>query len=189
MNTTLSKHIPEGLEEVPLASDRTEYGEGYRYEVDKAGMHGIDVCQIGSTKYKSLEEALQVVTSGQVIYMIANYTMATPGDYVLPANATLLIPYKTGSGKGATTAIGNTAATTTSATTPSLFRKLTFGNGVNLICYGTIETSAQQKANGQYSACVGMPSGPYGQIQMDEGSHISMESGSRLNCWGYITDS
>ena len=186
-NTNLSKYIPEGYEEVPLASDRTEYGEGYRYEVDKAGMHGIDVCQIGSTKYKSLEEALQVVTSGQVIYMIANYTMATPGDYVLPANTTLLIPYKTGSGKGASTAIGNSASTTTSATTPSLFRKLTFGNGVNLICYGTIETSAQQKANGQYSACVGMPSGPYGQIQMDEGSHISMESGSRLNCWGYIT--
>ena len=187
VNTTLSKHIPEGLEEVPLASDRTEYGEGYRYEVEKAGMHGIDVCQIGSTKYKSLEEALQVVTSGQVIYMIANYTMASPGDYVLPANTTLLIPYKTGSGKGATTAIGNSAETTTSATTPVLFRKLTFGNGVNLVCYGTIETSAQQKANGQYSANVGMPSGAYGQIQMDEGSHISMESGSRLNCWGYIT--
>ncbi len=187
VNTTLSKHIPEGLEEVPLASDRTEYGEGYRYEVDEAGMHGIDVCQIGSTKYKSLEEALQVVTSGQVIYMIANYTMASPGDYVLPANTTLLIPYKTGSGKGATTAIGNSAETTTSATTPVLFRKLTFGNGVNLVCYGTIETSAQQKANGQYGANVGMPSGAYGQIQMDEGSHISMESGSRLNCWGYIT--
>ena len=187
VNTTLSKHIPEGLEEVPLASDRTEYGEGYRYEVDKAGMHGIDVCQIGSTKYKSLEEALQAVTSGQTIYMIANYTMATPGDYVLPANTTLLIPYKTGSGAGATTAIGNSAKTTTSATTPSLFRKLTFGNGVNLTCFGTIETSAEQKANGQYGANVGMPSGAYGQIQMDEGSHISMESGSRLNCWGYIT--
>ena len=186
-NTNLAKYIPEGYEEVPLASDRPEYSEGYRYEVDKAGMHGIDVCQIGSTKYKSLEEALQVVTSGQVIYMIANYTMATPGDYVLPANTTLLIPYKTGSGAGATTAIGNSAKTTTSATTPSLFRKLTFGNGVNLTCFGTIETSAEQKANGQYSACVGMPSGPYGQIQMDEGSHISMESGSRLNCWGYIT--
>lgn len=187
VNTTLSKHIPEGYEEIPLASDRPEYTEGYRYEVDKAGMHGIDVCQIGSTKYKSLEEALQVVTSGQTIYMIANYTMASPGDYVLPANTTLLIPYKTGSGEGATTAIGNSAKTTTSATTPVLFRKLTFGNGVNLICYGTIETSAQQKANGQYGANVGMPSGAYGQIQMDEGSHISMESGSRLNCWGYIT--
>lgn len=187
VNTTLSKHIPEGYEEVPLASDRSEYTEGYRYEVDEAGMHGIDVCQIGSTKYKTLEEALQVVTSGQVIYMIANYIMNTPGDYVLPANTTLLIPYKTGSGKGATTAIGNSAVTTTSATTPSLFRKLTFGEGVNLTCFGTIETSAEQKANGQYGANVGMPSGAYGQIHLEEGSHISLEANSRLNCWGYIT--
>lgn len=187
VNTTLSKHIPDGYEEVPLATDRPEYTEGYRYEVAEAGMHGIDVCQIGSTKYKTLEEALQVVTSGQTIYMIANYIMNTPGDYVLPANTTLLIPYKTGSGAGATTAIGNSAKTTTSATTPSLFRKLTFGNGVNLTCFGTIETSAEQKANGQYGANVGMPSGAYGQLHLEEGSHISLEANSRLNCWGYIT--
>lgn len=187
VNTTLSKHIPEGYEEVPLASDRTEYGEGYRYEVDKAGMHGIDVCQIGSTKYKSLEEALQVVTSGQTIYMIANYTMAMPGDYVLPSGATLLIPYKDGTGRGASTAIGATAVTTDAAVTPSLFRKLTFANGVNLICNGIIETSAQQKANGQYDAWVGMPSGAYGQIELQEGSHIELENGAKLYCWGYIT--
>ena len=187
VNTTLSKHIPEGYEEVPLASDRPEYTEGYRYEVGEAGMHGIDVCQIGSTKYKTLEEALQVVTSGQTIYMIANYIMNTPGDYILPSGATLLIPYKTGSGAGATTAIGNSAVTNSSATTPSLFRKLTFGNGVNLTCFGTIETSAQQKCNGQYGACAGMVSGAYGQIHLEEGSHISLEANSRLNCWGYIT--
>ena len=187
VNTTLSKHIPEGYEEVPLASDRPEYTEGYRYEVGEAGMHGIDVCQIGSTKYKTLEEALQVVTSGQTIYMIANYIMNTPGDYILPSGATLLIPYKTGSGAGATTAIGNSAKTNSSGTTPTLFRKLTFGNGVNLTCFGTIETSAEQKCNGQYGACAGMPSGAYGQIHLEEGSHISMEANSRLNCWGYIT--
>lgn len=187
VNTNLSKYIPEGYEEFPLPNDRPEYTEGYRYAIEPVGMHGNYVCQIGSTKYKTLEEALQAVTSGKVIYMIANYTMTTPGDYVLPSGATLLIPYKDGTGKGASTAIGNSAETTTSGTTPSLFRKLTFGNGVNLICSGTIETSAQQKANGQYGANVGMPSGAYGQIHMEEGSHISLEAGSRLNCWGYIT--
>jgi len=186
-NTNLSKYIPEGYEEVPLATDRPEYTEGYRYEVDEAGMHGIDVCQIGSTKYKTLEEALQVVTSGQTIYMIANYIMNTPGDYILPSGTTLLIPYKTGTGAGATTAIGNSAKTNSSGTTPTLFRKLTFGNGVNLTCFGTIETSAEQKCNGQYGACAGMVSGAYGQIHLEEGSHISMEANSRLNCWGYIT--
>lgn len=187
VNTTLAKHIPEGLEEVTLPSDRPEYAEGYRYEVGEMGVHGGYVCQIGSNKYRTLEEALQVVTSGQVIYMIDNYNMMTPGDYILPSGATLLIPYKTGTGKGASTAIGNSAVTNTSAVAPYLFRKLTFGPGVNLTCSGTIETSAEQKANGQYAACVGMPSGAYGQIHLMEGSHISLESGSRLNCWGYVT--
>ena len=187
VNTTLAKHIPEGLEEVTLPSDRPEYTEGYRYEVTELGVHGGYVCQIGSNKYRTLEEALQVVTSNQVIYMIDNYNMLTPGDYILPSGATLLIPYKDGTGKGASTPIGNSAATTTSATTPTLFRKLTFGPGVNLTCFGTIETSAQQKANGQYSANVGMPSGAYGQIHLMDSSHISLESGARLNCWGYIT--
>lgn len=187
VNTTLSKHIPEGYEEFPLPNDRPEYTEGYRYAIEPIGNHGNYVCQIGSTKYKTLEEALQAVTSGQVIYMIANYTMTTPGDYVLPSGATLLVPYKDGTGKGASTAIGNSAVTNSSATTPSLFRKLTFGAGVNLTCFGTIETSAEQRCNGQYGACAGMPSGAYGQIHMEEGSHISLEAGSRLNCWGYIT--
>lgn len=167
-----------------LANTRTEYSEGYRYEIAPPG--GNYVCQIGSTKYKTLEEALSVVTSGQVIYMIADYTLPA-GDYILPTGATLLIPYKNGTGKGASTAIGNSAETTTSATTPYLFRKLTFASDANLTCFGTIETSAQQKANGQYGANVGMASGPYGQIQLEEGAHIEMENGSRLNCWGFVT--
>ncbi|MBQ9296199.1 MAG: hypothetical protein IJ204_03300 [Paludibacteraceae bacterium] len=185
-NTNLPTYVAEDKEIATLASARAEYAEGYRYEIVNAGASGQYVCQIGSTKYKTLAEALQVVTSGQTIVMIADHTVAA-GDYVLPAGATLLVPYKTGTGKGATTAIGNSAETTTSGTTPSLFRKLSFANGANLVCKGTIETSAQQKANGQYGANVGMPSGPYGQIHLQEGAHISLESGARLNCWGYIT--
>ena len=187
VNTNLAGYIADGLEEVALSSDRPEYTEGYRYEIGEMGVHGGYVCQIGSNKYATLEEALQVVTSGQVIYMIDNYNMMTPGDYILPSGATLLIPYKTGTGAGATTAIGNSAKTNHDAVVPYLFRKLTFGDGVNLTCFGNIETSAEQKCNGQYAACVGMPSGAYGQIHLEEGSHISLESGARLNCWGYIT--
>ena len=167
-----------------LATTRTEYTEGYRYEIAPPG--GNYVCQIGSTKYKTLEEALSVVTSGQTIYMIADYTMPA-GDYILPSGATLLIPYTTTSGKGGTTAIGAAASTTTSATTPTLFRKLTFASGANLTSFGTIETSAQQKANGQYGANVGMASGPYGQLELNEGAHIEMESGANLYCWGFVT--
>ncbi|MBQ6763735.1 MAG: hypothetical protein IJP45_00955 [Paludibacteraceae bacterium] len=185
VNTTnLNKYAADGLVVTELASTRAEYTEGYRYEIALPG--GNYVCQIGSTKYKTLEEALSVVTSGQTIYMIADYTLPA-GDYILPSGATLLIPYTTTSGKGGTTAIGAAAATTTSATTPTLFRKLTFASGARLTSYGVIETSAQQKANGQYGANVGMASGPYGQLDLKEGSHIEMESGANLYCWGFVT--
>ncbi len=185
LNTTnLNKYAADGKVVTALASTRAEYTEGYRYEIALPG--GNYVCQIGSTKYKTLEEALSVVTSGQTIYMIADYTLPA-GDYILPSGATLLIPYTTTSGKGGTTAIGAAAVTTTSATTPTLFRKLTFASGANLTSFGIIETSAQQKANGQYGANVGMASGPYGQLELNEGSHIEMENGANLYCWGFVT--
>lgn len=190
INTYLGTFLAPGYDEVPIESGRAEYTEGYRYEVLPAGPHGTYVCQIGTgTKYKTLEEALTAVKSGEVIHMLANYTLPA-GDYILPTGATLMVPYKDGTGKGASTAIGNSAETTTSATTPVLFRKLTFASGARLTCQGSntiLETCAEQKADGQYGACVGMPSGAYGQIHLEEGAHIELESGSRLNCWGYIT--
>lgn len=190
INTYLGTFLASGYDEVPIESGRAEYTEGYRYEVLPAGPHGTYVCQIGTgTKYKTLEEALTAVKSGEVIHMLANYTLPA-GDYILPTGATLMVPYKDGTGKGASTAIGSSAVTNTSGTTPYLFRKLTFASGARLTCQGSnsiIETSAEQKVNGQYGACVGMPSGAYGQIHLEEGAHIELESGSRLNCWGYIT--
>lgn len=190
INTYLGTFLAPGYDEVPIESGRAEYTEGYRYEVLPAGPHGTYVCQIGTgTKYKTLEEALTAVKSGEVIHMLANYTLPA-GDYILPTGATLMVPYKDGTGQGASTAIGSSAKTTTSATTPVLFRKLTFASGARLTCQGSntiLETCAEQKADGQYGACVGMPSGAYGQIHLEEGAHIELESGSRLNCWGYIT--
>ena len=192
INTYLGTFLAPGYDEVPLESGRAEYKEGYRYEVLPAGPHGTYVCQIGTgTKYKTLEEALTAVKSGEVIHMLANYTLPA-GDYILPTGATLIVPYKDGTGQGASEAISkeNKAKTTTSATTPYLFRKLTFASGATLTCQGSntlLETCAEQRVNGQYGACVGMPSGAYGQIHLEEGAHIELESGSRLNCWGYIT--
>ncbi len=190
INTYLGTFLAPGYDEVPIESGRAEYTEGYRYEVLPAGPHGTYVCQIGTgTKYKTLEEALTAVKSGEVIHMLANYTLPA-GDYILPTGATLMVPYKDGTGKGASTAIGNSAVPNTDGKTPYLFRKLTFASGAKLTCQGSntlLETCAEQRVNGQYGACVGMPSGAYGQIHLEEGAHIELESGSRLNCWGYIT--
>ena len=180
-NTNLAKYIPEGYEEVPLASDRPEYTEGYRYEVDEEGFHGIDVCKIGSTKYKSLEEALQVVKSGETIIMTANYVMATPGDYLLPSGAKLLVPY---SGQTATKETNLEYVEGTSAATLNL--KLTFGEGVHLVSQGVIECGAKQTGQGS-SELTGQVYGSYGHIYLREGSSITVESGASLYAWGYVT--
>ena len=180
-NTNLAKYIPEGYEEFPLPNDRPEYTEGYRYAIEPVGNHGNYVCQIGSTKYKTLEEALQVVTSGKTIIMIANYTMTTPGDYILPSGAKLLVPY---SGQTATKETDLEVVEGTA--TPSLNLKLTFAEGVHLVSQGVIEAGAKQTGQGS-SELTGQVYGSYGQIQLSEGSSITLESGATLYAWGYVT--
>ena len=180
VNTNLSTYIPEGYEEFPLPDDRPEYTEGYRYEVDKAGMHGIDVCQIGSTKYKSLEEALQAANSGNTILMIANYTLSA-GDWILKSGVKLLVPYS-----GQTSTKETNLEVVEETATPSQNLKLSFAEGAHLVCNGVIEAGAKQTGQGS-SELTGQVYGSYGHIYMAEGSSITIESGATLYAWGYVT--
>ncbi len=195
----LDKKLGEGMNKVAVKSGTPEYTEGYRWRVTD-NMTGEAVCKIvqNSTSYASLEEALQVVnaspTSTWTIVMTANYTLSK-GDYEIPANTTLLIPYKTGTGKGATTAIGATPEYTSPAANvekyeaPTPLYKLTFANGVNMSVYGKIEASAVTYLSNQGLTThgTGVVSGKYGWLYLNEGSHIDLESGSALYAWGYVT--
>ena len=191
----LDKKLGEGMNKVAVKSGTPEYTEGYRWRVTD-NMTGEYVCKIkeNNTSYASLEEALQVVnadpTSTWTIIMIANYTLSK-GDYVLPANTTLLIPYQSGQ-----TAINGTTPKFTSPSgnveqyeTPTPLYKLTFANGVNMSVYGKIEASAVTYLSNQglTSHGTGVVSGKYGWLYLNEGSHIDLESGSALYAWGYVT--
>lgn len=191
----LDKKLGEGMNKVAVQSSTPEYTEGYRWRVTD-NMTGEYVCKIkeNSTSYASLEEALQVVNakpnSTWTIIMIANYTLAK-GDYVLPANTTLLIPYYS-----TQTAINGAAPTYTSPVknveqyeAPSPLYKLTFANGVNMSVYGKIEASAVTYLSNQglLTHGTGVVSGKYGWLYLNEGSHIDLENGSALYAWGYVT--
>lgn len=187
-NNNLEKYLPEGYSIETLASSSAEYGEGYRYAI-RPGSNLDPVCKIGSTPYYTLEEALEFVNKNSgtayTIYMVKDYTLPA-GNYTLPAKATLLVPYKTGSGAGATTAIGAGGSSyVTTNTTPSRFRKLTFANGVSISVLGTIEVSGQKYLTS--SNATGIPTGPYGQLVLEENAHIDLESQSNLIAWGYVT--
>ena len=186
----LDKKLGEGMNKVAVKSGTPEYIEGYRWRITD-NMTGEAVCKIvqNSTSYASLEEALQVVnaspSSTWTIVMTANYTLSK-GDYEIPAKTTLLIPYKSGQ----TTINGATPAwvdkrNTPTPTTPSPYMKLTFANGVNMTVKGKIEASSTTYIN--QNNWTGVPGGPYGWLQLNEGSHIDLESGAYLFAWGYVT--
>ena len=179
-NTNLSKYIPEGYEEFPLPDDRPEYAEGYRYAIEPVGNHGNYVCQIGNTKYKTLEEALQAANSGNTILMIANYTLSA-GDWILKSGVKLLVPYS-----GQTSTKETNLEVVEGTATPSQNLKLSFAEGAHLVCNGVIEAGAKQTGQGS-SELTGQVYGSYGHIYMAEGSSITIESGATLYAWGYVT--
>ena len=191
----LDKKLGEGMNKVAVKSGTPEYTEGYRWRVTD-NMTGEYVCKIkeNSTSYASLEEALQVVNASPsttyTIIMIANYTLSK-GDYVLPANTTLLIPYYSTQTaiNGATPTYTSPAANVEKYEAPTPLYKLTFANGVNMSVYGKIEASAVTYLSNQglTSHGTGVVSGKYGWLYLNEGSHIDLESGSALYAWGYVT--
>ena len=191
----LDKKLGEGMNKVAVKSGTPEYTEGYRWRVTD-NMTGEYVCKIkeNSTSYASLEEALQVVNatpnSTWTIIMIANYTLSK-GDYVLPANTTLLIPYQSGQTaiNGATPKYTSPSGNVEQYEAPTPLYKLTFANGVNMSVYGKIEASAVTYLSNQglLTHGTGVVSGKYGWLYLNEGSHIDLESGAALYAWGYVT--
>ena len=185
-NNNLEKYLPAGYGIETLQSSSTEYGEGYRYAV-RPSTNLNPVCKIGSTPYYSLEEALEFVNKNSgtayTILMTANYTLPA-GNYILPSNATLLVPYD-----GQTSAMGTSISSSlrsNTRTTPSVNLKLTFATGANLTAFGVIETGGREyDANG--GTQTGGVNGKFGQIALNSGSHIDLEDGSKLQCWGYVT--
>lgn len=174
-----------------IPGNKLEYEQGYRYSVGNANT-GAVVCKVisdaGTTWFNTLEKALSYVNNNPgrnyTIIMTEDYTMA-PGNYTLPSYATLVVPYK----EDQVAAVGNTVARVVtdgqSYVTPKLFRKLTMPNGVNMDVYGTIEASSTQSIqNGNTQGYVGKY---YGHIVMAKGSHMTLQSGSRLLAWGYVT--
>lgn len=174
-----------------------EYNEGYRYVISENNPSG-EVCRVynGSSmveSYGSLEEALQYVNANTntdlTIVMTGHYTLPK-GNYVLPAKATLLLPYKTGTGEGATSACGTNVSRTYNNNVlaiPYMFRKLIFEKGANITVQGKIEVSAQMFCAAGGQPISGCPIGPYGQIHLCEGARMDLESGACIYAWGYIT--
>lgn len=186
----------EGKTEM-LISAGVEYNEGYRYFLgtnESASANGVGVCRIGTTSYAKLEDALAYANNNPsealVIFMTNDYVLPA-GYYTLPANATIVVPMSDTQEKEinmtAPRVIFNDELTETPYTSimPTEFRRLTFANGVNMDLFGTIELTCSQYASNE--AYTSQPVGPYGRLVMEEGSRMTLQNGSELRAWGFMT--
>lgn len=142
---------------------------------ETGGQRFADLGEAVTEAKKKLPATITLVNSGTI-------TTNTEG-YTIPSGVTLLIPcddahtvYREKPGT-----IGNVKADHTQA----VYAKLTMGSGTKLVVNGALSVAAQvSSANSSYTS---VPTGEYGQIEMQDGASIVLESDSSLYCWGFIT--
>ena len=179
--------VPSGKKVLNVLAG-AEFAEGYRYFVgDDASSVG--VCRIGTTSYATLEEALAYANNtGETVTIIMTNDYTLPaGYYTLPANATLIVPMNNEqeTGYSIVNRVSNNSASAIAYVQPTEFRRLTFAKGVNMDVHGLIELTGTQRASDDAYAT--LPHGPYGHLVMEEGSHMTLQNGSELRAWGYMT--
>ena len=182
-----------------LVSAGTEYTEGYRYflgDAETAKTNGVPVCRIGTVGYAKLEDALAYANNNPneelVIFMTNDYTLPA-GYYTLPAKATIVVPMSDTQAKEinyyAPRLVYNDINAAESDryenNLPTEFRRLTLASGVNMDVFGDIElTCTQFTTNAAYTS---QPVGAYGRLVMEDGSHMTLQNGSELRAWGFMT--
>ena len=138
---------------------------------------------------EAISHAKSKNNSDKTIVAVKDGTVAS-GNYTLDSGLSLLIPNEDGAALSqyATTDpkfIKNTASACT------LFRKISFLEGVNLNVYGQVVvccTPAFKTVSSNVFNChTAIPSGAYGQIDMQQGSTMTLQSGAELFAWGFVT--
>ena len=184
-SVNLRKYLAEGYQVFALDNIHTDYVAGYRYTVAVENPFEYVCYIVDGNKYATLEAALQYTkdNSGQyTIVMTQSYTLSA-GDYELPANASLLIPYTS-------TQMALSGATPNRRYTKGVISEhicLTFAPNAHLNVSGKMEVSAELYS--QEAGLVCYVYGPYGRIHLEEGSLIQLNSGALLYAYGYITGS
>ncbi len=178
----LQKYADTGYQIYHLDETHPDYAEGYRYIIATENPSPY-VCYIkNGNKYETLAAALQYTkdnSGNYIIIMSQNHTLPA-GDYELPSNATLIVPYKAGQETLATAPVKrNTAGLIEEHI------RLTLASGANLNVSGKIEVGGELYC--VENGLISYNNSPYAHIRMEEGSLIQLNSGARLYAWGFIT--
>ena len=139
---------------------------------------------VGALKFINLNEACAYAHAGTQKTVILLNSGTISGNYIIPDDVTLLIPFDEVGTLYTTTPI---ATRSTAAAKP--FRTLTMAEGSSV----TLASGASISVGGQYYAAQGGAQGkivgPHGFIKMESGSAITVKSGASLYAWGFISGS
>ena len=133
--------------------------------------------------FTDLKLAVTAAQEGDGTVVVWRDGTLSAGEYTIPNGVTLLVPFDEAN-TVYTTEPGNTG---TNSDKNKVFRKLTLAEGASITVEGggTISVGGKHKVASGGNHCA--PSGPFGQIQMDEGSSITLNGGAKLYAYGFIT--
>ena len=138
--------------------------------------------ETGGQRFDDLNDAIKEAQKKLPATIALVSSGAISGNYTIPSDITLLIPFDE-----AKTCYTTTPALTTSQPGAKAFRTLTMSEGASLTVNGAISVGGQYfAAAGGGQGCI---VGPYGSIKMESGSTIDVKSGGALYAWGFVSGS
>ena len=135
---------------------------------------------VGQKRFYDLGEAANYAESSTEKTIVLVGDGVLKGQYVIPKDVTLLIPFDE-----AGTLYTTKPAYTTTDETPKAYRTLTMASGSSITVNGAISIGGKHYTSSSKYCC--KPTGAYGLIKMQEGSSITLNNGANLYAWGYIT--
>lgn len=182
-STNLPYYVASECDIFRVDQSEPEYTEGYRYVIAEENPARY-VCYIGNTGYATLEAAMQYTidnpTGTYTIVMSQSYTLPA-GNYTLPSNASLLIPYKDGQNT-----ISSTPTRHYAAEVIAEYLRVTVASGVNWNVDGKIEVSSKMFCAEGTTSYV---NGAYGCLELKANSILQLNSGAKMYAWGFVIGS
>ena len=119
--------------------------------------------------------------SDKTIVLVSDGVLS--GAHTVPAGITLLIPFN-----DAHQLYTETPETTDNTyMEPAAYKTLSLAAGASLDVQGAMSLSAKYSSNGNAGKGGGAVSGPYGAVNMADGSSITVENGGTLYAYGFIS--
>ncbi len=148
---------------------------------------------VGGQRFYDLSDAVAAAQAGSDKKIVVLKDGAVYGTHTIPSGITLLVPYN-----AEASAHGKNPSCTSyddllggkgniAWVQPTAYRTLTMAADAHITVNGVIEVGGRHASgSGGTGKFAGSPTDKLGYINMLAGSHIDLNSGAYLYCWGYI---